>query len=79
MFSSDFAGVRSLEALRGVFFIKKGAQAGGRTWDLLVFVYFLSLRQRLTPLGHCAPLKTGDTSFPKIIIATSPLACKGYP
>ena len=21
----------------------KGAQAGGRTWDLMVFVYFLSL------------------------------------
>ena len=33
----------------------KGAQAGGRTWDLLVFVYFLSLKQRLRPLGYCAP------------------------
>ena len=32
-----------------------GAQAGGRTWDLLVFVYFLSLKQRLRPLCYCAP------------------------
>ena len=35
----------------------KGAQAGGRTWDLLVFVYFLSLKQRLRPssaLDHSA-------------------------
>ena len=37
-------------------FFQKGAQAGGRTWDLLVFVYFLSLKQRLRPLGYCAPL-----------------------
>ena len=34
----------------------KGAQAGGQTWDLMVFVYFLSLMQRLRPLGYCAPL-----------------------
>jgi len=37
----------------GVFL--NGAQAGGRTWDLLVFVYFLSLKQRLRPLCYCAP------------------------
>ena len=35
----------------------KGAQAGGRTRDLLVFVYFLSLKQRLRPLGYCAPFR----------------------
>ena len=39
-----------------VFF--KGAQAEGQTWDLLVFVYFLSLTQRLRPLGYCAPCNT---------------------
>ena len=38
-------------------FFLKGAQAGGRTWDLFgFFVYFLSLKQRLRPLGYCAPL-----------------------
>ena len=41
--------------LGGNWILKKGAQAGGRTWDLLVFVYFLSLKQRLRPLGYCAP------------------------
>ena len=34
----------------------KAAQAGGRTWDLFVFVYFLSQLQHLRPLGYCAPL-----------------------
>ena len=36
-------------------FYLKGTQAGGRTWDLWGFVYFLSLKQRFRPLGHCAP------------------------
>ena len=36
---------------------RKIAQAKGRTWDLLVFIYFLSQKQRLTPLGYCAPLQ----------------------
>ena len=26
----------------------------GQTWDLLVFIYFLSQKQRLRPLGYCA-------------------------
>ena len=34
----------------------KIAQAGGRTWDLLFFVYFLSLKLWLRRLGYCAPL-----------------------
>ena len=38
----------------GSFF--KRCPGRGRTWDLLVFVYFLSLKQRLRPLGYCAPL-----------------------
>ena len=32
------------------FFIKV-AKAGGRTWDVLIFVYFLSQLQRLRPLS----------------------------
>ena len=42
----------------------KGAQAGGRTWDLLVFVYFLSLKQRLRPLGYCAPQVWRKFAYP---------------
>jgi len=33
----------------------KGAQAGGRAWDLLILIYFHSLKQRLRQLGYCAP------------------------
>ena len=33
----------------------KVIQAGGRTWDLLSFVNFLSQLQRLRLLGDCAP------------------------
>ena len=33
---------------------------GGGTWDLLVFVYFLSLEQRLRPLDYCAPFERAD-------------------
>ena len=38
-----------------VFFKDCPAQAGGQTWDLLVFVYFISKKERLRPLGYCAP------------------------
>ena len=43
------------DTLVSIRFFFKGAQAGGRNWDLLVFVYFLSQKQRLRPLGYCAP------------------------
>ena len=33
----------------------KFAQGWGRTWYLLVVVYFLSQQQHLGPLGYCAP------------------------
>ena len=39
------------------FFFVKGAQVRWRTWDLLIFVYFLSQLQHLRPLGYCAPLE----------------------
>ena len=29
----------------------------------MVFVYFLSLKQRLGPLGYCAPLESSNVSF----------------
>ena len=32
------------------------AQTRGQTWDILVFVYFLSQQQLIRPLGYCAPL-----------------------
>ena len=35
----------------------KACPVRGRTWDLLVFVYFLSQKQHLRPLGYCAPSK----------------------
>jgi len=44
----------------------KGAQAGGQTWDLLVFVYLLSLKQRLRPLGYWAPLSFYQALITKI-------------
>ena len=34
----------------------KIAQAKGQTWDLLLFVYFISQKQCLRPLSCCAPL-----------------------
>jgi len=47
-----------LEAFpRSTFFLR--CPGGGRTWDLLVFIYFPSLKQRLRPLGYCAPLSLG--------------------
>ena len=57
------------------FFLKKVPRPGGRTWDLLVFVYFLSLKQRLRPLGYCAPLcccKDKHSFFMKIFNAAPP-------
>ena len=45
----------SIEPLIINNFFFKGAQAGRQTWDLLVLIYFLSLKQRLRPLGYCAP------------------------
>ena len=34
----------------------KIAQAGGRTWDFFWFSFIFSHKQRLRPLGNCAPL-----------------------
>ena len=34
----------------------KIAQARGRTWDLLVLVYFPSIKQRHRPFGYCPPV-----------------------
>ena len=44
-----------LQANHYIYFFK-GAQAWGWTWDLLVFVYLLLLKQHLRPLGYCSPL-----------------------
>ena len=44
----------TLKRTRMSFF--KGAQAGGRTWDLFGYRLF-SLKQRLRPLGYCTPPK----------------------
>ena len=38
----------------------KIAQAKGQTWDLLLFVYFISQKQCLRPLSCCAPLNNLD-------------------
>ena len=40
-----------------VLIFLKVAQAGGRTWDLLIFVYFLSQLQCLRPLGYCVSFR----------------------
>jgi len=45
------------------YFFFKGSQAGGRTWDLLVFAYFLSPKHRLRTLSYCAP-----QSFPQSLV-----------
>ena len=43
----------------------KIARVEGQTWYLMVFVYFLSLKQRLRPLGYCATpsLESSNVSF----------------
>ena len=41
---------------------------GGSIWDLFVFVYFLSLKQRLRPLGFCAPLFCGILTYSLYLI-----------
>ena len=55
-------GVQNWDFFGCHLLFSKIAQAGRRTWDLLVFVYFLSLKQRHRPLGYCAPI-SNDSSL----------------
>ena len=42
----------------------KGAQVGGRTWDLFYFRFIFSHKQRLRPLGYYAPFTIMCYLFP---------------
>ena len=64
-----------------VFF--KGAQVGGRTWVLFDFRLFFSHKQRLGPLGYCAPLtlvkfSKRDLDNKELATKMSKRSLKGY-
>ena len=51
----EFIGV-TIKCQKVIDSMRRFPRPGRQTWDLLVFVYFLSLKQCLRPLGYCAPL-----------------------
>ena len=63
----------------------KIAQAGGQTWDLLVFVYFLSLKLCPRPLDYCPPplhsfrVELRVMPVPGAVVVLSHILCLSLP
>ena len=53
MYKSNSTSFRGM----AIIIFLKFAQARGRTWNLCGFSFIFSHKQRIRPLGYCAPLR----------------------